>query len=132
MKQLFRFALVGGGAFVVDASIVQLLVIGMGLNPYLARVFSFLAAASLTWALNRRYTFETKAQPSPKEWSLYLGLMIFGGAINYATYALCIAFIDVVATQPWLGVAAGSIAGLGVNFLTSRWFFTRAPQTQTN
>ena len=132
MKQLFRFALVGGGAFVVDASIVQMLVIGMGLNPYLARVFSFLAAASLTWALNRRYTFETKAQPSPKEWSLYLGLMIFGGAINYATYALCIAFIDVATTQPWLGVAAGSITGLGVNFLTSRWFFTRAPHTQTN
>jgi len=124
--------MIGGMTFVVDASIVQLLVIGMGLNPYLARVFSFLAAASLTWALNRRYTFETKARPSPREWSMYLGLMILGGAINYTTYALCIAFIHVAATQPWLGVAAGSVAGLGVNFVTSRWFFTRKPHRPGN
>ena len=125
MKQFLRFVLVGGVAFVVDAAIVQWLVVGMSLNPYLARVFSFLTAASLTWVLNRRYTFEAKAQPSSREWLGYLGLMVIGGGVNYATYALLIASVDVVAGQPWLGVAAGSVAGLGVNFFTSRWLFSK-------
>ena len=125
MKQLIKFALVGIIAFVVDAGIVQLLVSAAGMNPYLARVFSFLAAASLTWFLNRRYTFETKNQASSGEWAAYLGLMLVGGSVNYATYAVCVFLFDVVKTQPWLGVAAGSVAGLGVNFLTSRWLFTR-------
>ena len=125
MKQFLRFVLVGGVAFVVDAAIVQWLVVGMSLNPYLARGVGFLTAASLTWVLNRRYTFETKTQPSPREWGVYLGLMVMGGGVNYATYALLIASVAVVAEQPWLGVAAGSVAGLGVNFLTSRWLFSK-------
>ena len=31
-----------------------------GLGPYAARAFSFLTAATTTWALNRRFTFLTE------------------------------------------------------------------------
>jgi hypothetical protein len=40
--------------------------------------------------------------------------------VNYGAFAISITAWDLARAQPWLGVAVGSIAGLGVNFLTSR------------
>lgn len=123
MKQLFRFVVVGSLGFLVDAGVLQVLIFALGTNPYLARIFSFLGAASTTWWLNRHYTFSVRHAPSQREWGRYLSLMILGAAINYGAYALCLVHIPRVSAQPWLGVAAGSLAGLWVNFLTSRRLF---------
>jgi putative flippase GtrA len=43
-----------------------------------------------------------------------------GGLVNYATYAILVTWVPMAAAHPVLGVAAGSIAGLTVNFLLSR------------
>ena len=112
--------MVGGAAFFVDAGVLVLLVSGAGVDPYLARVFSFLAAATFTWWLNRRYTFEVKHAPTGSEWAAYVGLMVIGAAVNYGTYAAAITWWPLAREHLWLGVALGSIAGLGINFLTSR------------
>ncbi len=125
MKQFIRFSLIGGLAFAVDAGIVQGLVVLYEANPYLARAASFVAAASLTWVLNRRYTFAVRSHPTTQEWSRYMGLMLLGGSVNYAAYALCINNVELVAHEPWLGVAAGTAAGLGINFLGARWLLLK-------
>ncbi len=36
--------------------------------------------------------------------------------LNYGTYALMVSTLSLAATYPYLGVAAGSIAGLVLNF----------------
>ena len=120
MKHFLRFCLVGGAAFFVDAGVLTALTSGAGFDPYLARVVSFLAAASFTWWLNRRYTFAVKHRPTGAEWAAYVGLMVIGAAVNYGTYAAAITWWPLARGHLWLGVALGSIAGLGVNFLTSR------------
>lgn len=109
--------------FIIDAGLLQICVVGMHANPYAARVFSFLAAASATWLMNRRYTFAVKKKPTHAEWVRYLGLMALGAAVNYGSFALSLAYWSLLSEQPWLGVAIGSIAGLGVNFTTSRLLF---------
>jgi hypothetical protein len=40
--------------------------------------------------------------------------------LNRGTYALLVTFVAIAAEQPVLAVAAGSIAGMGVNFVLSR------------
>jgi putative flippase GtrA len=55
--------------------------------------------------------------PIWREFLHYLGAMILGGAVNYAVYAVLVATIPLVAEQPVLGVGAGVIAGMFVNFL---------------
>jgi putative flippase GtrA len=52
--------------------------------------------------------------------------MSAGGAVNLATYALLVAFVAPVAALPALGVAAGSIAGLMVNFGLAHTFVFKA------
>lgn len=123
MSQFLRFCMVGTIGFVLDAGTLQLLVVVGHANPYTARVLSFLVAATGTWALNRRFTFRVERRPTRSEWLRYVGFTTLGALLNYGTYAACIAFSELARAQPWLGVAAGSIAALGLNFTMSRLLF---------
>jgi putative flippase GtrA len=126
-SQIFRFGIVGGIGFLVDAGLLHLM-LKLGLGYYGGRLVSFLAAATMTWLLNRSFTFRretaTDGASSPThpagEWLAYLGLMVIGGAVNYGTYALAVAFSDPVRRYPVLGVALGSIAGMAINFWTAK------------
>ena len=119
--QVLRFGAVGAAGFVVDAAVL-LLALGAGLGPYAARLPSYLAAATTTWALNRAWTFRGRddGRPLPAQWARFLLVNLFGGALNYATYAVLVANLAPVATRPVLGVAAGALAGMAGNFLLSR------------
>jgi putative flippase GtrA len=120
LSRFLRFCVAGTIGFLVDAGVLQLLARGLGIDPYLARVGSFLAAATATWWINRRYTFEVAGAASRSEWGAYVGLMVLGAAVNYGAYAACITWWPLAREHLWLGVAVGSIAGLGINFATSR------------
>ena len=124
MKRLFGevalFGAVGTAGFVVDTAILYSLRPFMG--NYAARVISFICAVVVTWLLNRNLTFRHKtSRISPgREFLRYLGMMIAGGAINYLTYAILVAKYEFVHQQPVWGVAAGSLAGMTVNYLQLR------------
>ena len=126
-KQLFWFGVGGAIGFVVDAGIVQLLVSKADANPYVARLFSFLCAATSTWLFNRRYTFPDRGGHSLfGEWTRYMTAMSFGFALNYATYALVVFYSSFVHAWPSIAVAAGSLPGSLINFTGARqWAFPR-------
>jgi putative flippase GtrA len=117
------------------------------LGWYLARVFSFLAAATTTWWFNWRYTFATEdpagqadarrdsvavlplsvAQRTAaviQQYLHYLATMLVGGAVNYAVYALTLQWTQLPGAA-LLGVALGSVAGMGFNFLSARYWVFR-------
>lgn len=121
LSQFLRFCVVGTVGFVVDAGSLQGLVTLGGLNPYLGRVGSYLLAATTTWWLNRRYTFTaTVDQRWQRQWGRYLVVNAVGAAVNYGVYALALWSVPLVRDHLYLGVAAGSVAGLAFNFTASR------------
>jgi putative flippase GtrA len=120
--QFLRFALVGCAGFVVDAGVLSL-VLWLGADHYTGRIASYLAAATFTWALNRNYTFRAQRGTGLlSEWGRFLAANAVGGVINWATYAILVSFSATVFAHPVIGVAAGSLAGLVVNFTLSRRF----------
>lgn len=120
-KQFVRFAAVGTIGFVADASVLYLAIYYTDAGLYGGRILSYLAAATITWALNRSYTFRAeRGSGSLSEWGRYLAANAFGGMSNYATYAALVATLTTVANHPALGVAAGSLVGLSINFHLSR------------
>lgn len=127
-SQLLRFGVVGIAGFAVDALILTA-AIAIGLGPWLGRIVSYLAAATATFALNRAWTFRDRqgAGALSAQWARFVALNLGGFALNYATYAALIATVPLVAGQPVLGVAAGSIVGMGANFALSRRFVFRKP-----
>ena len=122
-RQFLSFAVVGAIGFVVDVAVLYL--VAPLLGWYGARVLSFLAAATATWALNRRYTFRRSDASVLREYLGYLVTMLGGAVVNYGAYVLVLHW----ASGPWApaaGVALGSCAGLVVNFLSARYLVFRA------
>jgi putative flippase GtrA len=127
IEQFLRFGVVGTVGFVVDSAVL-LGMLALGLGPYGGRIVSYLAAASTTFALNRAWTFRAANRDAPvaAQWGRFVLLNLVGFAANYGTYAALIATTPLVAAQPVLGVAAGSLAGMFINFALSRRFVFRA------
>ena len=121
--QFVRFAIVGTLGFIVDASVLYLCLHGTGLGLYGGRMVSYLVAATTTWYFNRKFTFTTSDSASPmRQWARFVVANGFGGLINYGTYSFVVSYWAAVPLAPLIGVAAGSITGLGVNFTASRLF----------
>ena len=124
------FAIGGVIGLLVDAGTVQALVAWGGWNPYLARVLSFLLAATVTWAWNRRQTFVHRASGcSPAaEWLHWMALMALGACINYAIYAALLLLFEPLERWPAVAAAAGSAVAALVNFSTARGVLFRIPK----
>mgnify|MGYP006335880753 FL=1 len=120
-RQFFVFCIVGTIGFIVDVGILYALAPWMGW--YAGRLASFVAAATVTWYLNRIFTFGHLAATAKftawQQYWRYLMAMMGCAFINYLAYTLTLQLND----APWaptLGVAFGSIAGLLVNFVSAR------------
>jgi putative flippase GtrA len=130
VKRPLRFAVGGAIGFAVDAGVLHLLMAGAGMGPYAARVPSFLAAATSTWLVGRYWTFaDLRGARRGREWRRWIAAMAVGGAINYAVYAAAVAGSATVLAWPVLGVAAGSLAGMVVNYLTARYWVFAGSET---
>jgi len=122
--QFLRFAVVGVVGLGVDLAVLHVLAPLLGWHA--GRVVSFLAAASATWWLNRRFTFARRARAHAtarsigREYARYIVSMLGGAAINYAIYALTLHLLD-HPLAPTLGVALGSLGGMFANFAAARY-----------
>lgn len=127
--QFLRFCLVGTVGFLIDAATLQGLM-ALGLGPLVARLFSFLLAATGTWLLNRRYTFDSTAPRGLwREWLHYLAVNGVGGGINYFCYAVALLTLETVRAQPVLGVAIGSVVAMVFNYLANKHLVFRTAAT---
>ena len=118
-----RFCAVGVVGFVVDAGVTLALTQTAGWQPLPGRVLAFVLAATVTWALNRRFTFRSKAGAAT--WAPYVALTGVGAAINVGTYMAWLWFAGEDASSILVGVALGSVVALGFNFAASRALFRR-------
>lgn len=128
VRQFAIFGAVGVLGFAADATVFTIVNAGLD-NLYASRVVSYLAAATLTWFLNRTFTFRSRGESATGQWARFLALQTAGGAVNYAVYALLITVSPAFAAFPVAAIAAGSLSGMGVNFLTAKFlvFERRAP-----
>ncbi len=119
LAQFVKFGVVGTLGFLVDTAVVYALRFHVGL--YAAGMAAFLIAATANWVMNRLWTFRGRGSlPIHREWLQYMLANLFGFVLNRGTYIILITFVAICAEQPVLAVAAGSIAGMGVNFVLSR------------
>jgi len=119
-----RFCAVGVVGFVVDAGVTLALTQIAGWQPLPGRVLAFVIAATVTWTLNRRFTF--RSEKGASTWAPYVALTGIGAGINVGTYMAWLWLAGEAASSILTGVALGSIVALGFNFVTSRAIFTRS------
>ncbi|WP_246503816.1 GtrA family protein [Plastoroseomonas arctica] len=121
IMEFLRFGVVGLAGFVVDTAVLYA-GLAAGLGPYLARIPSYLCAATATFALNRAWTFRDRrgAVAVHRQWAAFVVVNLVGFALNYGTYAALVATVPLVAAHPVIGVFAGALTGMGSNFFLSR------------
>ena len=122
--EIVLFSLVGAAGFVVDAAIVWALT-RSGANAIIAQAIAFAVAVTVTWLLNRQFTFARHASPNRlREWMHYVAANSLGAVVNNGVYVLLVLTVAMFSKEPVLAVAAGSLAGLVFNFTASRaWVF---------
>lgn len=119
LAQFLRFGTVGGFGFLVDTATVYGLRGTLGL--YGAGAAAYLTAASANWLCNRLWTFRGLGSgPAHRQWLAFLAANLLGFVLNRGTYAVLITLSTVCAAQPVWAVAAGSLAGMFLNFHLSR------------
>jgi len=119
LVQFLMFGSVGVAGFVVDTATVYALRHALGL--YGAGMAAYLVAASVTWILNRLWTFRGQGTgPVHRQWARFLAVNMSGFVLNRGAYALLVTFVPLCAEQPVYAVAAGAVAGMFVNFGLSR------------
>ena len=126
--QFAKFCIVGTVGFVADAGTLYLFMSMASLDPYTGRIFSFLFAATVTWALNRNYTFRSNVPtPRTRQWARFVTANTIGGALNYGVYSALILSGGWFIKAPVLAVAVGSIVGLAFNYTASRKLVFKLP-----
>lgn len=117
--EVVRFGLAGVLGLCVDITVVYSLCAELGL--YGAGVVAYFAATSLTWALNRRWTFAGRGSGTKRrQWLLFLAANSLGFCLNRGAFFLLVAFNAGCAKHPIAAIIAGSVAGMGTNFVLSR------------
>ena len=118
--ELVLFSLAGAAGFLVDAGIVWVFT-RAGADPLTAQAVAFTVAVTVTWLLNRRFTFAYHASPNwLREWLHYVAANSIGAVVNNGVYVLLVLSMALFSREPVLAVAAGSLAGLVFNFTASR------------
>ncbi|MBV8398386.1 MAG: GtrA family protein [Acetobacteraceae bacterium] len=119
VAQFLKFGVVGAVGFVFDTATVYALRHAVGL--YGAGIASYFVAVTVTWGLNRVWTFRGRGHgPAHREWLRFASANSLGFLLNRGTYAALVTTVPICAEQPVLAVAAGSLAGMFVNFGLSR------------
>jgi putative flippase GtrA len=96
----------------------------VGLDIYVARLLSWLTAATATWWLNRTLTFKDRSASLLRQWLMFLAANSGGGLINLGVSSALIA----ARLTPVAAVACGALAGLLWNFIASRRFVFGRPK----
>ena len=104
-KQFIGFVIVGAAAFVVHAAIVEAIAKIWG--PIWAQVITFPIAVTMTWWLNRRFTFGASKHSMTQEWLRYILANLVGWAVSNAAYFALILHSPFIYQRPAIAVAAG-------------------------
>lgn len=119
LVQFLMFGSVGTIGFLFDTATVYALRYSLGL--YGAGAAAYVVAASVTWLLNRLWTFRGLGSgPVHHQWARFVLVNLGGFILNRGTYALLVTFVARCAEQPVFAVGAGAIVGMFLNFSLSR------------
>ena len=129
---ILRFGVAGSIGFAVDGGVMLLITAATGLSPLIARAFSFPLALSVTWAINRTWTFKTgRARARLSQYQRYLAVQIAGFIVNYLIFAALVTAGGVWRDWPLVALMAGALVSMVLTYALSRLLVFSSPQGAT-
>ena len=119
-REFVRFAVVGAVATTIHAAVFALLVEATPLDPVVATAIAFVVAFAAGFALNRSWTFGSRADPIA-QLPRYFAVQLVGLALNAAIMAFA---VHVQRWSPYAGLGLAIVLVPPVTFALARgWAF---------
>ncbi len=114
-----RFALVGGGCFLIQIGILELLVRVAGLLPAAANAIGFAVSSQCNFALSYTFTWRnTQRLQRPRDfirpWGSFTAVTLVALVVNTGLFILCHHLIGLGTT---VSAAIGIVGGMGFNYM---------------
>lgn len=109
----------GGVAFLVDATVLELMTRAAGLGPLAARVIAIACAMVVAWLMHRRLTFAVTHAPSLAEFLKFAGVAWVSSAVNYGIYAVIM--LALPTTAPFVALVIASAVAMCTSYLGMRF-----------
>ncbi len=119
------FLISGTAAFCVDVVLLRALTTGLGIDPFIARLFSIAGAMIVGWLSHRRLTFAVAMPPTVAEFLRYAGVAWFSAAVNYLVFVAILLMWEEI--DPALAVAMAAIVAMCVSYFGMRLAAFRLP-----
>ncbi len=128
-RQFVFYCAVGAMGFLVDAAVLWLILHFTEMGPLVARLLSYLGAATTTWMLHRHLTFPAaRRHRKVRQWFAFVIVNGAGALLNYGIYALLVLYVGFFGDHPVAAVAVGSAIAFVVNFWANKtWVFRASP-----
>lgn len=130
LRELSKFATVGGIAFVIDFALFNVLTTGRGIEPVTAKTISTVLAATVAFVGNRFWTWRHRERSNPvREYALFfffngVGLGIAVACLAISRYGLGSIWPEVFQTTLADNIAS-FIVGTGLGTLFRFWSYRR-------
>lgn len=113
--------MVGGLAFIVDAAILEFLVLGQ-VPASTARVISIAIAMQVSYLLHRRFTFSSRSPHSARRWGKFMATNLIGAVMNYSVFVglLTVPLSEDVDTARALALIVSTAVALMFNYWANR------------
>jgi dolichol-phosphate mannosyltransferase len=133
LSEMLHFLFVGGLGFLVDFSLYYEMQTVFGLHHLIARMISFVCAATHNWFLNRNYTFVYGRQQRPLgQWALYLGIVATGLVLSVGTYTVLTTSTLLFADRRYSAFIIGVALTTAFNFFAARFYVFRHISPELN
>jgi len=123
-SHFFKFIIVGAIGFIVDGSLL-LMLSHLGLSLTISRLLSFSIAVSCTWALNKKWTFDSEDESTTKSnikrKILYIAFQCVGAAINFFVFVFLTKKIVLMQSNPLMPFTMASGLAMVFNYSTSKF-----------
>ena len=113
------FLVSGAAAFTVDALVLKLLTLVLGLHPIVARLAAIALAMVAGWLMHRTFTFRVAARPSLREFLRYAGVAWTAAAVNYGVFVLVV--LAHPAIEPLVALVVSSAVAMIFAYLGMRF-----------
>jgi len=118
--ELCKFMVVGSIGFCIDGGLLTLLM-KIGWEVISARLLSFLMSVTVTWLLNRLWTFRiNKSITAHREYAYYFGIQTMGASINISIFYILIDKFPPFRDTPVIPLGFSAVASLAFNYIFSK------------
>lgn len=123
MKQIIRFAAVGGSAFVIDYGILFVLNSFLGMNHLVASTISFSVSVIYNYVLSTLWVFDVNEEQSKsQQLTVFMVLSVIGLAINEFIMWIC---VDNLKMMVMVGKIIATAVVMVYNFITRKIYLEK-------